>query len=542
VTNRSLACLLASTGRVAEAEQPASEAVVQLEGLLAEDLDNSPAFAELIYANRNLGLILAMLGRDGTEQLRRSISQTSMFVSQFPGNIEVGEFLVDSYQILAEILWRQGRFSQAEQACRQSIEEIDGMLERFYDFSARDGRTLRRFKYRQAMDMAQANLARFQRKPEAHPPSADSWKWSPLHQLPGRLLQADLLIQGTLPGEFDRQDAFLMTWLDEEWCQGTLLKMVVETHQHAQIVILVENELIEADAKRVLRTAGVAPERVVFCHVPTDTLWIRDYGPMAIDTGDGTSQTVAPRCQFNLANLRLENLYAPMAVSRVLEIPVVSAPFFLEGGEVLSNGEGLCLVSAALVKKNLQVGYSESHITDTIKRLFGAKQIVFLEPLHDEPTGHIDWFATFTSSDTVVIGDYREGDPVNARLLDEHAERLASVKTAKGQLKVVRIPMPPRSERCFGGTYTNVVFVNGTLLVPSYPEVSGDLEREALEVFRQLLPDWKIVAIDCSEFMSRHGALHCAMANLHRLPPPWSARTAEDSVPLATNPLWADDS
>jgi len=207
----------------------------------------------------------------------------------------------------------------------------------------------------------------------------------------------------------------------------------------------------------------------------------------------------------------------------VFKMPVVPTPILLEGGEILTNGAGLCVVSARLLESNRQAGYSESHVTDTIKRLFGATQVLYLEPLHDEPTGHVDWFAAFTSTDTVVIGDYRNADPLNARLLDQHAERLAAVMTANGPLKVVRVPMPSRGEQYFGGTYTNVVFANGVLLVPSYAEVASALEREAFEVFRQLLPDWRVVGIECTKLVARHGALRCAVANLHHLVPPSDA-------------------
>jgi agmatine/peptidylarginine deiminase len=188
-------------------------------------------------------------------------------------------------------------------------------------------------------------------------------------------------------------------------------------------------------------------------------------------------------------------------------------------------------VSTGLLEKNRRAGYSKSHLTDTIERLFGARQVVYLEPLRGEPNGHIDWFATFTSSDTIVIGDYRGTDPVNARLLDQHAERLAGLTTASGPLKVVRIPMPPRGKLYFGGTYTNVVFANGVLLVPSYPEASPELEREAFEVFRRLLPGWRVVGIECPKHIIRQGALHCAAANLYRVrPPSWSDLAARGPV------------
>jgi agmatine/peptidylarginine deiminase/tetratricopeptide (TPR) repeat protein len=516
-TNNSLGCLLATTGRAAEAERPASEAVAELESLLAEDPHNSPARSELCEASRNLGLILALLGRDGTTDVRRSIAQTRLLAAEAPAEITIAEFLVDTHQILAQLLWRQGRFSEAESACGQSIQEIEGLLKRFQAFADRDGRLLPTLPYRQATAMARSNLARVQGGPEGNRPPADSWQWRPLYRWPGRVVQADVLLHGSLHGEFERQDALLMAWLDEPWCDETLVKVVAETCRNAQIIILVDDELSEQEAKEALRAAGVAPDGVRLCHVPTDTAWIRDYGPMVVDTGGGTCQCVAPRRAPNPLNLLPADAHASLALSRALEMPVVPAPVFLDGADVLSNGEGLCLVSADLLDGNCRAGYPESHVTSTIKRLFGAKQVVYLEPLDGEPAGHVDWFATFTSPDTIVLGDYRGTDPVNTRLLDQHAERLAGVTTANGPLKVERIPMPPRGERYFGGTYTNVVFANGVLLVPTYPESPPELEREALDLFRRLLPDWRVVGIECPKHVTRYGALHCAVVNLYRV-------------------------
>lgn len=518
-TNKSLGCLLASSGRADEAVVPMSEAVAELDELLADDPENATALGELSVVSRNLGLILALGGGDGTKEVQRSIEQTRLLASDGPDAVRTAEFIVDSQQILSQLLWRQGRFSEAENVCRQSIHEVDGLLKRSQAFADRDGRRVHTLTYHQAISMAQSNLARLQRKCEGHSPSADGWQWSPLVQMPERILQADLLLHGSLPGEFEKQDGILMAWLDEDWYEEMAVRVAAETHQHVQITILVEDELVEERAKHVLRTAGVAPEDVRFCHIPTDTAWVRDYGPMVINTGDRTCQSVAPSRPLIPQDLRLKDAHVALASSRLFKMPVVPTPMLLEGGEVLTNGAGLCVVSAGMLESNRQAGYTESHVTNTIKRLFGATHVVYLEPLHDEPTGHVDWFATFTATDTIVIGDYRGSDPANQRLLDQHAKRLAGVRVTNGPLKVVRVPMPPRGETYFGGTYTNVVFANGVLLVPTYAEAAPEVEHEAFEVFRQLLPGWQVVGIDCTRLVARHGALHCAVANLHSLAP-----------------------
>jgi agmatine/peptidylarginine deiminase len=493
-----------------------------------EDPNDSSGRSVLCEASRNLGLILAVLGRNGTEDVRYSIAQSRLLLSESPDEIRLAEYLVDSYQILTQLLWRQGQYSEAEDTCRKSIQEIDRLLNRLPVLSKRTLRKLPTFRYRKARAMAHANLARIGRKPEEHLPSTCNWQWKPLVQWPGRILQADLLLHGTLPGEFERQDVLLMVWLDEAWWDETLVKVVAETYRRIQIIILVENELIEEETKQALAAAGVPTDGVRFCHAPTDTMWVRDYGPIVIDTGDGTHQCIAPRRLLDIH--RLKDAHASMALSRMLEITVAPAPFLLEGGGLLSNGAGLCIVSAGLLEKNRQFGYPESHVTNAIKRLFGATNVVYLDPLHGEPTGHVDLFATFTSSDTIIIGDYRGTDPVNAPLLDQHARRLAGVKTANGPLKVVRIPMPPRREQYFR-TYTNVVFANGTLLLPTYAEAPPELERQALEAYHRLLPGWKVVGIDCSELIVRQGALHCAVVNLHGSAEHKSDIAATDTAP-----------
>ena len=87
---------------------------------------------------------------------------------------------------------------------------------------------------------------------------------------------------------------------------------------------------------------------------------------------------------------------------------------------------------------------------------------------------------------------------------------LEQVRTPNGPLKVVRIPMPARRHHdIWGGTYTNVVFLNKVLLVPTYREIEADLQEKAFDVFRQALPGWQIIGIDCSPMIINGGALHC---------------------------------
>jgi agmatine/peptidylarginine deiminase len=86
--------------------------------------------------------------------------------------------------------------------------------------------------------------------------------------------------------------------------------------------------------------------------------------------------------------------------------------------------------------------------------------------------------------------------------------------------------MPPHAEDHFGGTYTNVVYANGVLLVPTWPEASKEVERRALDVFRRLLPEWTIKKFDSHELGVMEGGPRCATLSLFRLKA--SARTPKN--------------
>jgi len=90
---------------------------------------------------------------------------------------------------------------------------------------------------------------------------------------------------------------------------------------------------------------------------------------------------------------------------------------------------------------------------------------------------------------------------------------LSQVRTRKGPLRVVRIPMPPHCNNIWR-TYTNVVYANGVVLVPIYPSLDHAGRRRAFEIFSKELPTWKVVGVDATDIIEMDGALHCMTMNL----------------------------
>ncbi len=338
---------------------------------------------------------------------------------------------------------------------------------------------------------------------------------------------------GELPGEFEQHDALLVCWPDKDRIaigdaensrrlNARMRRLNVEivgaVHSNIQVVILIDGPAARQRAEAALRASKVQTEAIRFVQIPHESSWIRDYGPLSTRNSNGGTLVSNELTIRTLRNPR--NAKAPTALASALGIEMVSAPIYLEGGNLISNGDGLLLTTNLMLEDNRQLDYDQAALNQVLQTLFGARQIVYLKSLQGEGTRHVDMFATFTSRDTVVIGEYTaDQDPVNRKVLEQNAQKLRALKTSRGPLKVVRIPMPPRDmPPIFGGSYTNVVYANRVCVVPSYGTIDAEGLAKAKATYRRLLPDWTIVDVDASVAIFQGGAIHCLSLNIHRLP------------------------
>lgn len=315
-----------------------------------------------------------------------------------------------------------------------------------------------------------------------------------------------------VPGEFERQQFVVLNWSDESsQFLDTYSEIIQAATENSEVLLLVQHVRQYFFARNALLQSGVNLRKVNFVLTPFDTIWIRDYGPILTRGRDGT--TVVVDADYEPPE-RFRDDAVPNCIGEVLGIPVVRAPITLDGGAILSNGKGLCLVSKMILQQNEHRGYDEEDIRTVLKEYYGFTQVEFVAPLEDEPTGHLDMFATFVSPDTIVVGAYDPGvDERNAFLLDDTADQLSQLQTALGPMKVVRLPMPSNEDGCWR-TYTNAVFLNQVLLVPSYPSCNRAVERIAIESYRQLLPNWKVKPVPCDDLIHLGGGIHCVSMNI----------------------------
>ncbi len=314
----------------------------------------------------------------------------------------------------------------------------------------------------------------------------------------------DATTHGRIHGEFEHQAALILGIDDLLQDHPEILAQIIAAvHDRIKIIGVVADDDRQRQAIALLRANHLPVSCVDFFHWPVAAMCMRDYGPFFVVGEHATVVDFA----YPEHNRDLEDDFN-VAFAATFHLHYDHSHLTLEGGNLLSNGDGMCVSTTKLRARNMQRGYDEQQTGGFLHDHFHFNRWVHLEPLDDEPTGHVDTFLTLPATNKAILGFYRlDDDPVNALILDRNATVLKGEATKKGPLEVLRIPMPSHRDGVWR-TYTSVIYANGVVLVPQYPDTNPDLDRVALGVYHEALPDWKVIGIDCSRLTSQRGALH----------------------------------
>jgi len=324
-------------------------------------------------------------------------------------------------------------------------------------------------------------------------------------------------LKGVVPAEFEHQAA-VMIGANEmlAYHPRSFVQMVAAVYKKTKVMGLIESEEQRTAAVNLLKANHLPDNAVDFYVWPATSMWVRDYGPFFVmETKNGPAHVVD--YAYNQPNRDYGDLFNASFAS-TLGYEFSRAELSFEGGNLLTNGEGLCVTTNILLEQNVGRGYDERQIGNVLGKEFQFGYWTHLNQLEGEPTHHVDMFCTICAPNLAVVGSYKpDEDPTNAAILDDDAAALAKDTTKEGPMRVARIPMPSHRDGNFR-TYTNVVYANGTLLVPQYGDGDAELDKVALATYRKLLPDWEIVGIDCATMADKRGALHCITFNIPWLP------------------------
>ncbi|MCB0378632.1 MAG: agmatine deiminase family protein [Bdellovibrionales bacterium] len=231
----------------------------------------------------------------------------------------------------------------------------------------------------------------------------------------------------------------------------------------------------------------IPQDRLKIMEVPEsgrNDFWSRDNLPLPVWNSD----------KMNLVDARYYYNFEPDEFfANAFSVALSHHNFFFEGGNFIVNALGDCIVVNR--RRSYPGGTSDTAaIPDSVfHNQYGCSNLIRLK--HLKGIGHADEVVKFLS-DKVVVTD---------------TEAYVSILEQQG-FEVHLLPEPDRDYE----TYANSLQVNQTLFIPSFGE-SGD--QEALDLFQQLLPGYKIVALPTRRLATGgQGGIHCITMNYPDVP------------------------
>ena len=307
--------------------------------------------------------------------------------------------------------------------------------------------------------------------------------------------------------EFEPTDAVLITW-DSDYLDF-FSTIISELNRKTEVYVLVKDLYEERAAREHLSWEIVDVDSIQFVLHQLDTIWIRDYGPISVHLPNGNFAFV----DSGYSDDRPFDDSVPTNLAQYFDVPVLHSGLTLDGGNFLTNGKGLCLMTDLIDEDNPKLNRTE--IAKQLNTYFGCTEMVVLHRLVGEETGHVDIFAKLISQNTILLGQYEmKQDPVNASILDSNASQLESVTLEDNRaLSVIRIPMGANDDGVFRN-YANSLYVNGTVIIPTY-NTDRELNKRAIEIYKKVLPPkTRVVPVDASAIIEQEGAVHCITQSL----------------------------
>ena len=322
--------------------------------------------------------------------------------------------------------------------------------------------------------------------------------------------------------EWEEVQALVITWTNQ---YNSIQRKIVDAAQEECTVIIHCSD--SNQVKSYLNGQGVPDVNIDYIEAPYNSIWIRDYG--------------ANTCYANMVEdvfltdwiynrPRPSDDVIPDAYGNYLGLDVYSTTanpnkIMSTGGNWMSDGDGVAFSSNLVLDENDGNGdfgslsypnHSEAELDEIFQNWMGIDEYIKMTELPYDEIHHIDMHMKLLDEETLLIGEYPEGTSDGPQIEANIQYVLSNFNTKFGTpFKVVRIPQPSATNgnfppNAYYRTFTNLTFVNNTILLPTYRE---EYDTIAIRILEEQLPGYTIAPIDIDNsgqsLISNGGGIHC---------------------------------
>jgi agmatine deiminase len=336
-------------------------------------------------------------------------------------------------------------------------------------------------------------------------------------------LSANQLTSGKrVPAEWEPQQAVWLQWPSEfeRVFQPAFANMTAIISRYQKLNILFDSTSDHDEARQAIEAAGASPDHanIAWHHIPNDSAWMRDNGPVYIfDDGELRIQN----WQFNAwggafgSHIPFEqDNRVPAVLGEKLGIPVDVVDIVHERGNLEFNGvDAVILNWSTLGDPDRNPGYTREQAERDLKDHFGVSRVVMVDgiPAGDLTRGHIDGFARFIDTKTVVVSQCtsdsrcRPGDGADGSVYDEAAATIAAAG-----FEVIRDPILGQvryRDKIFDTNYLNWLVGNGFVIAVGFGDERTD--AAAKQRIEGYFPGRDVFIVEMLESWYDGGGVHC---------------------------------
>ena len=341
--------------------------------------------------------------------------------------------------------------------------------------------------------------------------------------------------------EWEEVEYLLVTWNPN---YPNILRQIVQAGvQECKVIITTQNE---ASVANYLTSNGVDLTNVTFLDVDWDSIWIRDYAGNTIYSDD-VGELALTDWIYNRP--RPNDDVMPRAHAAQVGIPLYTTntgtnDLVNTGGNYMSDGLGNAFASKLILNENATgnpYGVSvknEAQIDGIMQEYMGINRFVKMNTLPYDQIHHIDMHMKLLDEETILVSKYPPGIADGPQIEANIQYVLDNFQSPFGTpYDIEWIDAPPSTNGNYpntGGpynTYSNAVFVNKTIMVPTYrPEV----DAPALAQYQEMLPGYNVVGIDVDNpgenLINSLGAIHCITHTIGVADPLWIVHQPVDEA------------
>lgn len=342
-----------------------------------------------------------------------------------------------------------------------------------------------------------------------------------------------------MPGEFEKHEGTWMLWptRTDTWRAGAkpAQRVYVEV---AKAISEFEPVTMCVNSSQFENARALLPDNIRIVEISSNDAWMRDIGPTFVKNDKGEVRGID--WGFNAWGGLKEGLYFPWDLDlqvkrKLLEIERISrydaTDFVLEGGAITVDGEGTVITTEqCLLNPNRNGNMTKEEVEEKLVQYLNIKKVIWLKDglVGDETDGHVDEIVFFVRPGEVAIGWTDDPSHPQYTVLQEAFKKLKESSDAEGRkLKINKIQLPkqiklseqetleidfsPHSfnrskDMIFISTYINCYLCNGGVILPTFNDPQ---DKHAIEAFKKMFPDRKIVTVNTREVSVGGGNIHC---------------------------------